>query len=178
MISFLLLLPILKRILIATFVILLLQVFAIVPVIYSTRTHKIQAEITHIPAAQQLPVLAQVVVGREVIKLEVAQTKQQNALGLMYRNTLAKNRGMLFSFMPSRVVKFWMKNVRIPLDILFIQNERVVAIAAAVPPCDTEFCPTYGSGTKVNRVIELRGGRAVELGLKVGDRLPIEFLID
>lgn len=67
--------------------------------------------------------------------------------------------------MPSRVVKFWMKNVRIPLDIIFIQNGRVVAIAAAVPPCNTESCPTYGSGTKVNWAIELYSGSLARLGL-------------
>lgn len=167
-----------KRIQVVIWGVLLVKLIIIIPVIYSTTTRKIQAEVTSIRAEQQLPVLAQVAVGREVIELEVAGTNQQKALGLMYRNVLAKNRGMLFSFMPSRVVKFWMKNVRIPLDIIFIQNGRVVAIAAAVPPCNTEFCPTYGSGTKVNRVIELRGGRAAQLGLKVGDRLPIEFLID
>lgn len=160
-----------KRIQVVFWGVLLVKLFIIILVIYSTTTRKIRAE-------QQLPVLAQVAVGREVIELEVAGTNQQKALGLMYRNVLAKNRGMLFSFTPSRVVKFWMKNVRIPLDIIFIQNGLVVVIAAAVPPCNTEFCPTYGSGTKVNRVIELRGGRAAQLGLKVGDRLPIEFLIN
>jgi len=51
----------------------------------------------------------------------------------------------------------------------------VKAIAASVPPCTTSPCPTYGPETLVNQVIELRGGRAAELGLKVGDQVKISF---
>jgi hypothetical protein len=97
-------------------------------------------------------------------------------MGLMYRTTLADDRGMLFPFEPPQPVSFWMKNVRIPLDMIFLRDGEVKAIAASVPPCTAEPCPTYGPPTAVNQVIELRGGRAAELGLKVGDRVKIKFL--
>ena len=125
---------------------------------------------------QQLPIAAKVIIGKEEIELEVTQTPEQQQLGLMYRNYLPKNRGMLFSFTTPRGVRFWMKNVIIPLDMIFLQDGTIKAIEANVPPCSVDPCPLYGTDIPVDQVIELPGGRAAELSLKVGDRLEIEFL--
>ncbi len=125
---------------------------------------------------QSLPISAQVVIGNRILELEVARTAEQQATGLMYRKSLADDRGMLFEFNPPQSVRFWMKDVAIPLDMIFIKDGKVKAIAAAVPPCNTTPCPTYGPGTPIDRVIEVRGGRAKELGLKVGAPLNIKFL--
>lgn len=125
---------------------------------------------------QMLPISAQVQVANQVIQLEVAQTPEQQAMGLMYRKELAANRGMLFPFNPARPVGFWMKNCLISLDMVFLRNGKIVGISNQAPPCVTEPCPIYSPGQSVDQVIELRGGRAAELGLKVGDRLPVKFL--
>ncbi len=125
---------------------------------------------------QQLEVSAQVAITGEIIELEVARTREQQALGLMYRPQLPDNRGMLFPFADSRLLTFWMKNVPVPLDMIFLLDGEVKAIAASVPPCNTASCPVYGPNEPVNQVIELRSGRAAELGLQVGDRLEIQFL--
>ena len=122
---------------------------------------------------QMLPITAQAKIGGQVIQLEVAQTPRQQALGLMYRTDLAEDRGMLFPFDRPRVVGFWMKNCKIPLDMLFLRNGVVKAIQVSAPPCQQEPCPTYGPDVAVDQVIELRGGRSQELGVKVGDRIPI-----
>jgi hypothetical protein len=110
------------------------------------------------------------------ISLEVARTSQEQAMGLMYRTSLAPDRGMLFSFNPPQPVNFWMKNTLIPLDMIFLRNGEIQAIAPNVPPCTTTPCPTYGPQVPIDQVIELRGGRAAELSLKVGDRVNIKFL--
>ena len=125
---------------------------------------------------QVLPVTATVVLGGETINLEVAETPRQQALGLMYRTSLADDRGMLFPFDPPRPVRFWMKNCFISLDMLFIRDGAIRAIISDVPPCTAEPCPTYGPDVPVDTVIELRAGRAAELGLEAGDRLEIRFL--
>lgn len=125
---------------------------------------------------QSLPIAAQVKIGDRVLGLEVARTVEQQATGLMYRTTLADDRGMLFEFNPPQSVRFWMKNVAIPLDMIFIKDGKIKAISAAVPPCNTNPCPTYGPGTPIDRVIEVRGGRAKELGLTVGAPINIKFL--
>jgi uncharacterized membrane protein (UPF0127 family) len=125
---------------------------------------------------QRLPIGANMIVGDQIIALEVAQTPQQQEIGLMYRSSLADDRGMLFPFNPPRYTLFWMKNTVIPLDIVFLREGEIRAIYINVPPCKTPSCPTYGPQTKIDQAIELRGGRAQELGLKVGDRLPVKFL--
>lgn len=124
--------------------------------------------------AQSLPASAQVTIAQQTVHLEVAKTPEQQAIGLMYRASIADDRGMLFPFTPARRVGFWMKNVSINLDMVFLHQGRVEAIEANVPPCTAEPCPTYGPLVKIDQVIELRGGRANELGLKVGDRLTVQ----
>jgi hypothetical protein len=128
-------------------------------------------------AGQQLPISAVAVVPNGTkIELEVAQTPQQQAMGLMYRPTLPDNRGMLFQFPSSFQANFWMKNVPVPLDIVFMLDGKVQYIAPSVPPCNSNPCPTYGPQTPINQVIELRSGRAAQLGLKVGSYVKIQSL--
>ncbi len=125
---------------------------------------------------QTLPVSATTNISGKLIELEVARTVQEQAMGLMYRPSLPDNRGMLFPFNPPIAVSFWMKNVQINLDMVFIYQGKVIFIAANVPPCRSEPCPVYGPGTTIDHVIELRGGRAKELGIQVGDRITIQYL--
>lgn len=130
-----------------------------------------------IAQGQILPVTAEVELGGQMIGLEVAQTPQQQAIGLMARESLADDRGMLFPFEPARPVSFWMKNVLIPLDMVFVSNGEIVAITNNVPPCQADPCPTYGPGRQaIDYVIELRGGLASELNLQAGDRVDIQWL--
>ncbi|MGC1307962.1 MAG: DUF192 domain-containing protein [Phormidesmis sp.] len=126
---------------------------------------------------QLLPVTAMAEVKGEAFELEVASTPAEQALGLMFRSELPGNRGMLFPFDPPRRTSFWMKDVPVPLDMVFIRNGEVVAIASQVPPCPTEPCPSYGPGNQiVDAVLELRGDRAAELGLRPGDVITFSEL--
>jgi len=126
---------------------------------------------------QILPVTAEVEIADQTLGLEVAETPQQQAVGLMARESLPDDRGMLFPFEPARPVNFWMKNVLIPLDMVFIHGGEVVAISNDVPPCEGDPCPTYGpSRQPVDYVLELRGGRAAELDLETGDAIEFTFL--
>ncbi|MGF1498089.1 MAG: DUF192 domain-containing protein [Elainellaceae cyanobacterium] len=124
---------------------------------------------------QSLPISASFTVNDNEILLEVAQTPQQQAIGFMFRERIPDDRGMLFVISPARPVQFWMRNVQVPLDMVFLRDETVVAIADNVPPCTTATCPTYGPDGEVDQVIELRGGRAAEIGLQVGDSLTVNF---
>lgn len=129
-------------------------------------------------SGQMLAISAQAQIGDQQILLEVARTPRQQQIGLMYRTALAPNRGMLFPLNPPRAATFWMKNVNIPLDMIFLREGEVKAIAQNVPPCTSTPCPTYGPGVLVDQVIELAGGRAAQLGLNVGDRIKIILLED
>lgn len=127
-------------------------------------------------SGQSLPISAQVKVADQVIQLEVARSPDEQAMGLMFRPKLEDNRGMLFPFEPARPVGFWMKNVVIDLDMVFLRNGKVVDVASKVPPCKSDPCPVYGPPSPIDQVIELRGGRAKELGIKRGDRLVVQPL--
>ena len=125
-----------------------------------------------IDMGQLLPVSVNTIMGDRAIALEVAKTPEEQATGLMFRTELPDDRGMLFPIAPTRNVRFWMRNVFIELDMVFLREGVVQAIIPNVPPCLSEACPNYGPDVPVDGVIELRGGRAAQLGLKVGDRIP------
>ena len=117
---------------------------------------------------QYLPISAKWCLPQGCIGLEVPQTAAQFQQGLMQRPALDPWRGMWFRFEPARPVGFWMKNCLAPLDLVFTRDGQVVGIEADVPPCTADPCPSYRSPGPVDGVIELRAGRAKELGLKPG----------
>jgi uncharacterized membrane protein (UPF0127 family) len=98
--------------------------------------------------------------------VEVAQTPEQQELGLMFRRTLAGDRGMIFPYQPAQEVAFWMKNTLIPLDIVFIRGDGTIVRIVNAEPMDLTPLP---SGEPITGVLEIRGGRAKELGIKEGD---------
>lgn len=124
-------------------------------------------------AESALPV-AQVRIARQVYQLEVAATSAQAEQGLMYRTQLAAHAGMLFPFAEVKPVAFWMKNTKIPLDMLFIRNQTVVHVVNQAPPCLTEQCPIYTSEYPVDSVIELAGGTAKKQHIHPGTTIQLE----
>ncbi|MEM1366948.1 MAG: DUF192 domain-containing protein [Cyanobacteria bacterium P01_H01_bin.15] len=125
---------------------------------------------------QMLPIEATLDIGETTLELEVARTSTEQALGLMFRESLPADRGMLFPFYEERFTQFWMYNVKFPLDMVFLNSGKIVALETNVPPCTAEPCPTYGPPVFVDTVLELNGGRAAELGLTRGQQLTIEYL--
>lgn len=100
-------------------------------------------------------------------RIELVDTDETRALGLMNRQELAPNAGMLFDFHSERPVSFWMMNTYIPLDMLFIRaNGEIARIHANAIPHDRTPIP---SGDPVRFVLEIPGGRAAELGIAAGD---------
>jgi uncharacterized membrane protein (UPF0127 family) len=129
--------------------------------------------------AQSLPIEAKVQVKEEIFELEVARTPLQQQIGLMFRDELPDHRGMVFLYTPpARPVRFWMLNTRVPLDIIFLYQGKVVYLAESVPGCPQLPCPSYGplDDRWVDQVVELKGGTAKKLGLDVGDPLVVEFV--
>ena len=107
--------------------------------------------------------------GDQLFTVEVVDNDKTRAEGLMFRQELAPNAGMLFDFKESRPVSFWMRNTFIPLDMIFITEEGLVAnIHVNAIPQDPTSIPSDGP---VQFVLEIPGGRSVELGLKAGDRV-------
>lgn len=102
-------------------------------------------------------------------EVEVADTDATREKGLMFRKSVAADRGMLFDFKAPRPVAFWMKNTLVPLDMLFIAPDgHIVSIARGAVPLSEAPIP---SGGTVLGVLELRGGRAAEMGAEPGDQV-------
>jgi len=114
--------------------------------------------------------------GGKHFKVEVADTREKQALGLMFRDALAADHGMLFIFPNEAPRSFWMKNTRIRLDIMYFDKDlTLVSLAADTPPCRVRRCPSYPSVAPAKYVLELNAGTASELGVGVGDRLTIDL---
>ena len=106
--------------------------------------------------------------------IEIANTPREREIGLMNRENLDLNNGMLFVFEKEGVYNFWMKNVLIPLDMIWIDgNKQVVFIKENAEPCKTEQCEVFGSDEKALYVLEVNGGAVEEMGIKIGD--AVEF---
>jgi uncharacterized membrane protein (UPF0127 family) len=107
--------------------------------------------------------------GVKHFQVEVADTEESRELGLMFRKSLADDRGMLFDFKVVQPVSFWMRNTLIPLDMVFIGADgRVVSVASNAKPLDETPIPSKG---EILGVLEIRGGLAHELGIEPGDRV-------
>lgn len=107
--------------------------------------------------------------GRHDFDVEVMRTEAQHARGLMYRKSMAANRGMLFNFDTPQPINMWMKNTYLSLDMVFIRSDGTVArIAADTEPLSTKIIP---SNEPVLGVLELNAGTAAKLGIKPGDRV-------
>ena len=112
-----------------------------------------------------------------VVTVEVAADPESRALGLMFRDRLDPGAGMIFLFAADDELRFWMKNTRIPLDMIFLDASRkIVGISRDVPPCKFDPCPSYGPGPGIRSryVLELAGGEAKKHNLKIGDVLNVD----
>jgi uncharacterized membrane protein (UPF0127 family) len=101
--------------------------------------------------------------------VEVAASPQEQQTGLMYRQEMARDHGMIFPFDEVRIASFWMKNTYIPLDLIFVRKDGSIAnIAENAVPMSLE--PIYSDGD-VAAVLEINGGESAELGIKAGDKV-------
>jgi uncharacterized protein len=109
------------------------------------------------------------------IQLEVPRTPRQYAWGLMRRPPLGPLRGMWFRFEPAAPLSFWMHRTPIPLDLVFLRGGRVIAIEASASPCPRLPCRSYGPVEPADGVVELDGGEAARLGIRVGTPAPLRW---
>jgi len=108
---------------------------------------------------------------------EIADTPEKLTRGLMFRQKIRDDYGMLFVFPDNDYRSFWMKNTLISLDMIFLnRQQQIVAMHESVPPCKADPCPSYDSKYPARYVLELNGGMAKKLNLKIGDKifLPID----
>lgn len=106
------------------------------------------------------------------IKAEAIRDPISMQRGMMFRDSLAADRGMLFSHGQASTFPYWMHNVKMPLDIIWLDPQRrIVEIVASAPPCPRKPCPVHGGSKPAMYVLEVNGGIAAKNKLAVGDTL-------
>jgi uncharacterized membrane protein (UPF0127 family) len=106
--------------------------------------------------------------GERSFRIEIADDAAERSAGLMYREEMADDHGMLFVFEQTQAAAFWMKNTPMPLDLVFIgQDGRVRAVLQGEPQSEAVISP----GKPVRFVLELKAGTAAKDGIRDGDLL-------
>ena len=115
-------------------------------------------------------------VGGQRYEVEIADSDASRAQGLMFRDKMADGHGMLFIHDYEEPQAYWMKNTRIPLDILYFDTGRkLVSQQRDVPPCSAgDACPVYPSNAPARYVLELNAGQAARLKLQDGSEIRFD----
>ncbi len=106
--------------------------------------------------------------------VEIADTESLREKGLMFRNGLDKNSGMLFIFEQDGDYPFWMKNTKMPLDIIWMDKNYEVVSIKTTDPCISDSCPNIDPGVSARYVLEINAGEAAKNNIKVGDKAEIK----
>lgn len=108
---------------------------------------------------------------KQCFSVELAKNESERERGLMFRTSLDINSGMLFIFSESKIYNFWMKDTLIPLDMIWInENKTVVYIQENAQPCHTDDCTEYYPDKPALYVLEVNAGVVSNEGIKVGDK--------
>lgn len=111
------------------------------------------------------------------VRIEVAADDDTRAQGLMFRDHVPEGTGMLFLFPKSDEYAFWMKNTIVPLDMIWIDDQRrVVHVEPNVPPCKADPCPSYPPHAQAKYVLELGAGQAAKHRVVNGSTLTFDRL--
>jgi uncharacterized membrane protein (UPF0127 family) len=108
-----------------------------------------------------------------MVDAEVAQTAEQRARGLMFRDSLPQDAGMVFMFFRQTDGPFWMKNTRIPLSIAFFGRDGRILRILDMEPCRRDPCRGYDPGTPYWGALEVNQGAFGRWGVRVGDEIEI-----
>ena len=105
------------------------------------------------------------------INAEIADDNHERMNGLMFRENLEENSGMLFIFENEEMQTFWMKNTMIPLDIIFIGNNFEIVDIKSAEPCSKDPCKLYASSGPARYILEVNAGFAADNKINVDDML-------
>lgn len=106
------------------------------------------------------------------LAVELAVTDQEKAQGLMFRESMPREAGMVFLFDKPEIRPFWMKNCHFPLDMIYtLADGTVTDVLKGVPPCTADPCPSFPPKAKADTVVEVNAGVADANGVKPGAKL-------
>ena len=109
--------------------------------------------------------------------MEIAKTSEERKLGLMYKESLDSNKGMIFIYNKEKKHPFWMKNTMMPLDIIWLnKSKKVVYISKNTPPCKQNDCLRIKPNRRSIYVLEINANLSDKLGLSIGDLIEFDDL--
>ena len=108
------------------------------------------------------------------VNVEIADTPAERTKGLMFRQFLDENSGMLFIFENEDYYGFWMKNTLIPLDIIFIDRDLTIVDIIEAEPCEEEPCESYSTTQYSRYILEVNQGFAARNNIEIGNKVTIE----
>jgi len=113
----------------------------------------------------------QVCISGTCVNVEIADNQNERNFGLMFREELDEDRGMIFVYEESDTYTFWMKNTLIPLDMIWINEDNVIVHIAEAEPCKADPCPTYGPEEPAKYILEVNQGFSQEQDINIGDEV-------
>ncbi len=116
-----------------------------------------------------------VIINDKIIEVEIAGTAETHYRGLSNRKNLCENCGMLFVFPDKKERTFVMRNMNFPLDIIWIDDDKIVKIDKNLPPEGKNPANNYNSGAPVNYVLEVNGGFADKNNIKTGNKITLNY---
>jgi uncharacterized membrane protein (UPF0127 family) len=124
----------------------------------------------------QQPKFTTVKIGNATVKAEVADTIPKQVRGLMFRESIGKDEGMLFPFSNDAKHRIWMMNMSFPIDIIWLDSKKtIVHIEKRVPPCESlAACPLYTPPKDARYVLEVNAGYSDAKGIKVGTKAELK----
>ena len=119
----------------------------------------------------------QAVINNHIFNLEIVKTGKEREIGLAKYKNIPQNFGMLFLFEKPDFHSFWMKNMKFPIDIIFIRNNRIVTIFKNAAPLksNNEFIPIYRTQKISDTVLEINAGLSNKYNFKTGDFVKINY---
>jgi uncharacterized membrane protein (UPF0127 family) len=111
--------------------------------------------------------------GSVLLDVEIAQTDEQRAFGLMKRKSLPEDAGMVFLFFEESSGGFWMKNTLIPLSIAFFDIDGNIVRILDMEPCEADPCEIYDPGVSYNGALEVNKGAFTGWGVAEGDHIEV-----
>ncbi len=119
----------------------------------------------------------QAIINNHIFSLEIVKTDKEREIGLAKYKNIPQNFGMLFFFEKPDFHSFWMKNMKFPIDIIFIRNNKIVTIFknASPPKSNNEFIPIYRTKELSDSVLEINAGLSDKYNFKTGDFVKINY---
>jgi len=106
-------------------------------------------------------------------KVEIASATNDRQTGLMNRDSLDQDKGMLFVFDKEGNYPIWMKNTKFPLDVIWINKDGKVVDVQTLSPCTSGSCPSFSAKSNAKYILEINSGLASKDNIKIGDKADL-----